>query len=317
MKKFFKVLGIIILIILIVAAAGAAFISVRGIPEYAPGKIVLKVEPTPERLARGKKLVSILCKNCHFDNKTGGLTGHFMEEAPTEFGTIYSKNITQSKSYGIADWTDGEVAYLLRTGVNKHGKYTPPWMVKLPMISDEDLNSIIAFMRSDDPWVKAQDVPDKESEPSFLTKFLTTVAFKPLPFPTKTIVAPDTADHFQYGRYLAAGVVDCYACHSADFKKMDPLVPENTLGYFGGGNQLIGIDKQVIYSANLTASTTGIGNWTKDQFIGAVMFGRRPDGKQLRFPMVPYVNLDSSEVGAIYDYLRTIPKIENSVERNF
>lgn len=317
MKKFFKILGIIVLIVLIVVAAGAAFISVRGIPKYEPGHITLKVESTPERLVLGKKLVSLLCKNCHMDNKTGAMTGHLMTEAPPEFGVIYSKNITQSAKYGIADWTDGEIAYLLRTGINKHGNYTPPWMVKLPMLSDEDLHSIIAFLHSDDPWVKAQDVEDKESEPTFLTKFLCNVAFKPLPYPEKPIVTPDTADHIAYGKYLAEGVVDCYSCHSADFKTMDPLVPENTQGYFGGGNTLVGMDNKVIYSANLTPSKTGIADWTREQFMGAVMFGRRPDGKQLRMPMIPYVELDSAEAGYIYDYLRTIPAIENKVQRNF
>lgn len=316
MKKFFKVLGIIVVIILVVAIAGAAFISVKGIPTYEPGKVSLKVETNPEKLDRGKKLVSLLCKNCHYDSKTGGLTGHLMAEAPEEFGVIYSKNITQSKQYGIADWTDGEIAYLLRTGVNKHGNYTPPWMVKLPLISEDDLQSIIAFLHSDDSWVKAQDIADKESEPTFLTKMLCNVAFKPLPYPQKTILAPDTADHVAYGRYLAAGVVDCYGCHSADFKTMDPLVPENTKGYFGGGNQLFGMDHQKIYSANLTAHQTGTADWTKDQFIGAVKYGRRPDGKQLRLPMVPYVELDSNEIGYIYDYLRTLPPIANQVQRN-
>lgn len=317
MKKALKVIGMVLLVIIVIIAAGAAFISVRGIPSYEPGKITLKVEHTPERLARGKKLTSLLCKSCHYDPKTGALTGTYMKEAPEEFGVIFSKNITQSKKYGIADWTDGEIAYLLRTGVNKHGNYTPPWMVKLPLISDEDMLSIIAFLRSDDPLVNAQDVEDKESEPSFLSKFLCYVAFKPLPYPNEPILAPDTSDHIRYGRYLAAGVVDCFGCHSADFKKMDPLVPENTAGYFGGGNPLLGVDKQVVLSANLTSHPTGIKQWTKEDFIGAVLYGRRPDGKQLRPPMMPYIGLDSAEVGYMYDYLRSIPPIDNNIQRNW
>ena len=317
MKKFLKYFGIVILIIVVIIGAGATFISVRGIPSYEPGKIKMKVEVTPERLERGKKLASLLCKQCHFDPKTGGLTGLIMDDAPEEFGVLYSKNITQSEKYGIADWTDGELAYMLRTGINKHGKYTPPWMVKLPLISDEDLLSIITFLHSDDPLVKANDIPDRECEPSFLSKFLCYVAFKPLSYPQQPVVAPDTSDHIAYGRYLAAGVVDCYSCHSADFKTMDPMYPEKTVGFFGGGNQLFTPDKQVIFSANLTFDPTGIKDWTVDQFTGAVMYGRRPDGRQLRLPMLPFVNLDSAEVSYIYEFLKSIPPIHNEVKRNF
>lgn len=56
MKKFFKVVFILIggAILLIICAAG--FIAVRGIPTYDVEKIELKVEATPDRIANGKKL---------------------------------------------------------------------------------------------------------------------------------------------------------------------------------------------------------------------------------------------------------------------
>src|SRR5678815_2617411 len=52
------------------------------------------------------------------------------------------------------------------SGVAKDGRYTPPWMVKLPLLSDEDLKDVIAFLRSDDPMavsythLRAHETPE-------------------------------------------------------------------------------------------------------------------------------------------------------------
>src|SRR6185295_12480409 len=179
MKKFLRYFLIVIGIVVFIGLAGFVFIEVRGIPSYEAKKIDYKVEVTPARVERGKKLALLLCANCHKDAATGSLTGHQMMDAPKEFGPIFSQNITQDKTYGIGTWTDGEILYLLRTGIKRDGKYAPPWMAKLPHMADEDINSVIAFLRSDDPMVAATPTPDKPCEPSFLAKFLATVAFKP------------------------------------------------------------------------------------------------------------------------------------------
>jgi mono/diheme cytochrome c family protein len=318
MKKVFKVIGIILLIVVVLVAGAALYISVDGIPKYKPGNLQVKVESTPERVARGKKLASVLCQNCHLNVETGQLTGKYMDDSPPEFGKVYSQNITQSKTYGIGDWTDGDIIYLLRTGIKKDGNYAPPWMAKLPLMSDEDINSIVAFLRSDDPMVKAAEVADQPCQPSFLAKFLTHVAFKPFPMPAQKIMNPDTADHVAFGKYLALGVVDCFSCHSADFKTDNFLEPDKSTGFFGGGNKMGGKDGKPIFTANITPDVkTGIGSWTQDQFITAVMYSKRPDGRGLRTPMVPFVGLDSAEVSAIYQYLKTVPPLNHEVQRNF
>ena len=64
-------------------------------------------------------------------------------DAPKEFGEIYAPNITKDTQYGIGGWTDAEIMYLLRTGIKRDGSYVPPYMAKLPMLSDEDMASII------------------------------------------------------------------------------------------------------------------------------------------------------------------------------
>ena len=52
--------------------------------------------------------------------------------------------------------------------------------------------------------------------------------------------------------------------------------------------------------------------------INAVKSGTVPNGQQsLRDPMQPYVGLSDQELSAIYAYLRTVPPIDNKVERKF
>ena len=316
MKKVLKVLAIIVGIVLLFALAGVIFIEVRGIPSYETVKLDIKVEATPERVERGKKLALLLCANCHIDEATGKLTGSEMIDAPKEFGKIFSQNITQDKKYGIGEWTDGELVYLLRTGIKRDGSYSPPWMAKLPHMADEDINSIIAFLRSDDPLVAASVTPDFPCEPSFLSKFLCLVAFKPMKMPEHKIEMPDTNNAVALGKYLVYGL-DCFSCHSADFKTNNYEEPDKSVGFMGGGNKPLNKKGQVMVTRNLTPDPeTGIGKWTEERFVDALKYGKMVDQPALRYPMTPYVYLTDREAKAIYAYLQTIPPIANKVERS-
>jgi mono/diheme cytochrome c family protein len=317
MKKFLRYLLMGLGVIVLAVALGAAFISFRGIPSYEVAIPEYKVEVTPERVERGKKLAEMLCVHCHADPATGMLTGTRMLEAPAEFGVINSQNITQDKTHGIGNYSDGEILRLLRTGIKKDGQYSPPYMAKLPHMADEDINAVIAFLRSDDPRVAARAVADKPCEPSFLTKFLCRVAFKPLDMPKASIPKPDTTDKIALGKYYVYNL-ECYGCHSADFKTMDVEHPERSIGYMGGGNKTLDQKGHVILTRNLTPDKeTGIGNWTEDEFVQALRFGIVKDQAALRYPMVPFVQLTDYEAKAIYAYLFTIPPVKNKVERTF
>ncbi|HET7746888.1 MAG TPA: c-type cytochrome [Vicinamibacteria bacterium] len=314
MKKILKGLGLAALAIVVIAAGAALYVHVRGVPRYDVERVDLKVDATPERVARGRRTVQSLCAGCHLNPTTGALTGKVMEDTPPQFGMSYSRNITQDRTHGIGGWTDGELAYLLRTGIARDGRYTPPWMVKLPHMSDDDLLDVIAFLRSDDPMVRPAAVPDRDSEPTFLTKLLTYVAFKPLPYPRQPVNAPPTTDRVAYGRYLVVGKLDCYGCHSADFAKMNIEEPEKSAGYLGGGNRMQDTAGKAVYTANITPHPdTGIGKWTEEQLARAVRGGIRPDNRPLRYPMQPYAELTDDEVSAIFAYLRSVPPLENRV----
>jgi cytochrome c2 len=316
-KKVLKRASVVLAAVVVAALALALYIQVDGVPRYArPSPDTRVVEITPARALRGAKLASLLCAGCHENEDTHRFTGKHMAELPPEFGTIYSKNITRHAGKGIGSWTDGELRYFLRTGVRPDGQYVPPYMIKLPHTSDDDLDAIIAFLRSSDPRVAASEVdPPGVTQPSFLSKALSHGPFKPLPYPTAPIGAPSKNDSVAYGKYLVFSL-DCFGCHSASFTSMNVLEPEKSAGYMGGGNLLKVDGNGEIFTANLTPDPeTGIGSWTEADFIRAVRRGFRPDGRVLHYPMDPKPELEDDDVAAIYAYLRTVPKISNTVRR--
>ncbi len=315
MKKLLKILMFIVLALVIVIGITAAVINAKDLPTYEVEKIEYTASADSAGLARGKKFVTLLCAGCHLNTETGTLSGKRMEDAP-EFGDLYAQNITNDKEFGIGDWTDGEILYLLRTGVLPNGRYAPPYMAKLPHMSDEDLNNIIAFLRSDDELVKATNTADQPCEPSFLTKALCRVAFKPLPFPNQPIKTPAAGDKLALGKYLTINL-DCWTCHSPSFEKLNVMEPEKTPGFLSGGNQsLYDKDRNQVVSLNITPDKeTGIGNWTEEQFIKATKYGILPEGHTLQFPMEPYTELTDEEAAAIFAYLKTVPAVSNKVER--
>jgi mono/diheme cytochrome c family protein len=316
MKRFMRLVGALVGLIVAVAGGLLLFVQIDGIPKYAVEKIDVRIEATPERLARGAKLASLLCAGCHANPTTGQFTGKHMTDVPKEFGEIFSRNITQHPDKGIGKWSDADIVYLLRTGVRPDGQYYPPWMTKLPNMSDEDIASVVSFLRSDDPRVAPANVdPPGVTRPSFLSKLLSHVAFKKLPYPEHAIVAPPKSDRVAYGEYLIKGL-ECYSCHSADFKTNDFGNPAKSAGYLGGGNPVLGLDGKAVPSANLTSDeATGIGRWSEPEFARALREGIRPDGHVLRYPMIAMSSLDDEEVSAIYAYLRSVPKIRNAVAR--
>lgn len=320
MKRFLKVLVFLTGIAIILLGTGAAFIWFRGIPTYKadiPAHITqLQVPRDSAHVARGAKIATLLCSACHKNDEDGKLTGHQIKDLPAEFGTVYSMNITQDPVHGIGNRTDGELYYFLRTGIHTDGRWSPPFMPKFPLLADEDVHSVIAWLRSDDPAL----APDSREYPpntyNFFIKFLANVAVFPPTLPENPIVVPDTTDKVVYGRYVADGLCGCYGCHSADFAKQDALFPEKSLGFYGGGNPMLNMEQEFVLSANITMDKeTGIGNWNYQQFYDAVKFGKNPKGGPLYYPMFPHTTLTDTEISGIWAYLQTVPPIRNAVTR--
>ena len=311
MKKAIKILGIILGIIVLLLIIGAAYINIKGIPKYENKAPDLTIQADSAGIAEGARMAAMMCANCH-RSKDGKLGGAPMPDTEA-LGEVYAPNITKHPEYGkTAQYTDGELAYLLRTGIRKDGQYTPPWMSKFPYLSDEDLHNVIAFLRSDHPMVQPSNENTPASKPSFLTKMLCNVAFEPLPYPDQPIPPPDRSNKVAFGKYIATAKFECYSCHSASFESVDLMKPENSAGFMGGGNPLKDEEGNSNPSSNLTMDKeTGLGNWTEEQFIRTVKTGIRPSGPATRYPMMPYAQMTDEEASAIWAYLQTVLVIHN------
>jgi mono/diheme cytochrome c family protein len=106
------------------------------------------------------------------------------------------------------------------------------------------------------------------------------------------------------GRYLAAAA-DCGSCHT---------VPGSMHRFAGGRPVDTPFGKLV--SPNITPDrSTGIGDWTDEEFDAAVRKGRARDGARL-YPAMPfpyYSRMSREDVLAIRAYLSTVDPVHNPV----
>ena len=113
MKLVLKIVGVLVVLLLVAAAAGAGYLFL-ALPDV-PVRSDYRIEPTPERLARGKYLNDhvIGCTTCHSQRdwtrfsgpvkpETIGMGGQEFNLGPA--GMLYSKNITPA-AIPSATWT--------------------------------------------------------------------------------------------------------------------------------------------------------------------------------------------------------------------
>jgi len=309
--------------LLAVALAAAVVYALTARPALRPPSPE-RIEPTPERLERGRYLaVNVLsCFDCHTRRDWGryggpsvgpmGAGGHCFTRDDGFPGTICSPNITPDRETGIGDWSDGEILRAMREGVDRDGNALYPRMPYLEYraLSDEDARSVVAFLRSIPPLRHAMP----ETRISFPASFF----IKRLPQPLSGPVAPpNREDKIAYGRYLAE-IAGCRSCHTPVDRRQQPI-PELA---FSGGHEFTG-PFGTVRASNLTPHETGMGSRTREEFIG--IFKAFSDVGGVAAPIDPHANtvmpwfalagMSAADLGAIYDYLQTVPAVENRVEK--
>ena len=316
MKKFFKylVLTIIIAIIGFVVYVKFALPNIDAAPQ-------LTVNATPENIARGEYLANhvAVCIDCHSTRDWSRFSGPPLEGTFGKGGDLFdqkfgfpgaytSKNITPA---GIGNWTDGELFRTITTGVNKDGKALFPVMPfhYYGQMDEEDIKCIIAYIRTLKP------IENKPAES--VSDFPMSLLINTIPHKANFQKRPAETDVLGTGKYIA-NAASCIECHT-QFDK-GKLV-EGT--EFGGGREFPFPDGSIIRSSNITSDTeTGIGNWTKEQFV--TIFKSRSDSTTLHTKLTPgafnsimpwtmYGNMTDKDLEALYTYLKTIKPIKNSV----
>jgi mono/diheme cytochrome c family protein len=281
------------------------------------------VQPTPELIARGEYLTHnvMACVDCHSPRDKGlfamppkkGMEfagGECFGEEQGMPGKVCVPNITQDKESGLGQWTDGEIMRAVREGVSRDGRALFPFMpyTYYRSMSDEDLHAVIAYLRT----VKPVQQQVARSEFGFFFRHIMNTFPEPLEGP---VSPPSRASSVEYGRYLTT-MGSCKECHT----------PRGSTGIkedlaFSGGQEFNFSGVVHVRSANITPDLeTGIGKMTRDQFISRFhsFKGVEPEpvspARQTVMPWPFFAGMSEEDLGAIYDYLRTVKPLENKVE---
>lgn len=287
-----------------------------------------KVASTPERVARGSYIVNqaASCGACHTPRAGNDILGSERTDAFLAGGSVITEaelgatlaipNITPDVETGVGGWSDDELMRAIRDGIHRDGHLLIPMMpfTSYQHMSDEDVRSVIAFLRSI-PAVKNK-VDRSVNDLPFMASFLLNrgVAHHR---PAKDVSAPPPpsrgGEQIKYGEYVAR-LGHCWECHS-DKSGRGP--DEDWM--FGGGQALSPNNIGKIYIRNLTPDPeTGLGKYTAAQVKQALRDGRRLDGKPMAPPMslfIPHLSgLSDEDMDALIAYLRAQKPIKNQVK---
>jgi hypothetical protein len=227
-------------------------------------------------------------------------------------GLVCSQNITPDNEFGIGLWSDDEVMRAIREGVDRSGNALFPVMpyMHLAYMSDEDARSVVVYLRTLKPIHRSVPARSIDFPVNLLVKFVP----KPI---TRPVPDPDPNDRVRYGAYLAR-VGGCIECHSPHDDKGRLI--ESRL--FSGGWTMIGPWGRNV-TPNLTpAKNAYLGRNTREEFIGRFRAFSSMDasnappagkGRNTIMPWMALSRMTDHDLGAIYDYLKTLEPIDNPV----
>lgn len=320
MKKKIRVVLFVFVILIVVVFTGVFYIKFF-LPDVGPAPFIT-IDQTPQRIERGKYLANhvAVCMDCHSKRNWKLYAGPMMKEGigggGEKFsreagfpGVFYAPNITP---YRLFNWTDGEVLRAITSGVDREGKALFPLMAyhRFGNMDQEDIFSIIAYLRTLDP-VK-NEVPESEAD------FPISLLINLMPERAKYKPVPPQTDTVKYGEYLA-NATGCVDCHSQNDK--GKVVPGTE---YGGGMEFRQ-PNGLVRSSNITFDKeTGIGNWSKESFVARFKLYADKNYKpvemqtdQLNTPMPwnMYAGMKTSDLEAIYAYLKTVKPLLHAVKR--
>lgn len=321
MKKALKIIGITLFAIGAGATAIAVYVNMNFPKVSVPSE--LTIEGTPEQIKRGDYLANnvLNCIDCHSKRNfeifggpivpgTEGQGGESFGEELGLPGTLYSKNITP---FALNEWTDGEVYRLITTGVRKNGEPVFPFMPyqNYSKMDTEDIKSVIAYIRTLKPIVQVA--------PESSVKFPVNLIMRTFPHDVSPVQKPDVKDQIKYGQYLV-DIAVCQNCHTPMEKGQF-----NMELYLSGGNEFLISRQGTVRSSNITSDkATGIGSWSKEQFVARFKNPEMPHNKnitlrpgefQTMMPWTNYAKMDEKDLEAIYEYLMTVKPVSNQVVR--
>lgn len=316
MKKVLRIVGILAGVVVLGVAGLLTYVK-TALPNVGPAP-QLKIAGTKEQIARGKYLAHsvALCMDCHSTRDWNKFSGPLMDgtlgkggetfDQKMGFpGSFYASNITHE---GIGAYTDGELFRAITSGVAKDGRALFPVMPhpNYGKADKADIEAIIAYIRT--------IAPIKNEIPKSKADFPMNFIINTIPQKPQFVTKPDTNDILKHGEYLV-NMASCADCHTqTDKGKKLPGMD------FAGGFKFK-LPAGTVQSSNITPA--GIGSWTKEQFVARFKAYQDPKSLQTAgkddfnsvMPWSMYASMSEHDLGAIFEYLKTVKPVENKVER--
>jgi mono/diheme cytochrome c family protein len=271
-------------------------------------------ESTDARRERGRYLVEHVarCPYCHseLDWAASGApprSGKAMAGRIWKlegFPWLVSPNLTPDKQTGAGTWTDDMLARAIREGIGHDGRALFPTMPyqSFQYMSDEDLASIITYVRSVEPIHN----PLPKTTIPFPTSRLILNAPQPI---VTAILAPEISNRIDRGAYLLR-VSACEACHTVQNYLSEPVRELRFAGGFVFQTPL-----GIVASPNITSDPTGISYYDEEMFLRVIRSGSV--GARKLNPEMPwgyFRGMSDDDLRAIFAYLRTLKPIKHSVD---
>jgi mono/diheme cytochrome c family protein len=317
MKRFLKISFLIVLCLAALLAVGIT-LTIGWRPIIGPRSRPLTdrvFERTPARWARGKYIVENLaaCADCHSPHDWSkhdspiplGMeaAGQDMSDLKGLPGYVVAPNLTPDMETGTGTWSDDALARAIREGIGHDGRTLFPMMPYegYRHLSDEDIASIIVFLRSLPPVRN----PLPQTQIIFPVKYLIRGVPEPI---TDPVPPPDVSDQVKRGNFLVT-IAGCRDCHTP-MDKGEPL-PNMDLS----GGQIFEGPWGRVASANLTPDPSGIPYYDETLFLQAIRTGyvkARPLNQIMPWPH--YGGMTDDDLKAIFAYLKTVKPIHHVVD---
>jgi mono/diheme cytochrome c family protein len=307
----------IVLVVVLLAAAGAVGYSLVGYRKVWDVPLPsTRAVRDPAAIARGRYIVygPGRCADCHaadaarpalLRGEDVPLTGGSGET--TYLGTWRAPNLTPDDATGIGNVTDGQLARMIRYGVNRAGHIGLPFMDSFADLAEADLVAILSFLRSLPP---APGVPP-DQEINLLGKVALTYFIEPYA-PAGSPPADLTPEASPgYGAYLAKSLGGCGACHTARSLKTGQYQSP----FFSGGLQFRSrLHPGSMYvSPNLTPdeATGHIAHWSEEDFIKRFRAGLVVADSPM--PWGGFSRMTDTDLRALYRFLQSLPPVRHDV----
>ena len=275
--------------------------------ELAETKTLKSDTLNPTSLERGQNLVAIgNCMGCHTSSSNEPYAGGYAFK--TQFGTIYSTNITPDRETGIGGWSYTAFKRAMTKGINRKGEHLYPIFPyeHFSKLKEADIKDIYNYIMALEP-IKKEKTENNLSFPFNIRKLL--IAWKFIFLDDKPIKDDANITTKQNrGAYLVKGLAHCSACHN----------PRNSFGAINNNAFLQGAVIDGWYAPPIGPTAVSPLPWTKDHYFNYLYDGWSEFHGITKGLMTSVVDqlFDANEedIDSIADFLTTLGTISSSSE---